>query len=162
MNSDQDSSMGWLHVVPLIVIGAMAVVLWRPAPDPPPSVEQQTKIADLATRLGSSASTASDIDERLRSLGPFPPDAKASRALSDGLVACGTAKLDGSHRQQLARQLFNIVVVGDQRRETVPKALLDIQQSAEALGCAPPSIDAMMRAAREVASTDPVPRRNWW
>jgi len=162
MNSDPRTNVGWLHVVPLIVIGVMAVVLWRPAPDAPPSEEQKTKIADLAARLGSPSSTGSDIDDRLRSLGPFPPDGKASRALADGLIACGTAKLDESHRQQLARQLFNIVVIGDQRHETVPAALLDIQQSADAAGCPPASIDEMMRSARAVALTDPAPRRNWW
>lgn len=160
MNPDQHTSLGWVNVLPLIVIGVLAVVLWRPAPDPPPSEDQEAKIADLAARLGASSS--SDIDDRLRSLGPFPPDAKTSRALADALMACGTAKLDDSRRQQLARQLFSITVIGDHRAETVPAALLGIQQSVAASGCAPAAIDEITRTARAVASTDPVPRRNWW
>jgi hypothetical protein len=162
MSSDQHTSLGWWHVVPLIVIGVLGVALWRPAPDPAPSEEQEAKIVDLAARLGSSSSSASDIDDRLRSLGPFPPDAKASRALADALVACGTATLDDSRRQQLARQLFSITVVGDHRDETVPAALLGIQRSVAVSGCPPAAIDEIMRTARAVASTDPAPRRNWW
>ena len=79
-----------MNVLPLAVIVVLAVVLWQPAPDPPPSEEQEAKIADLAARLGSSSSTATDIDARLRSFGPFPPEAKASHALADALIACGT------------------------------------------------------------------------
>jgi len=79
MNPNQHTSLGWVNVLPLIVIGVLAVVLWRPAPDPPPSEDQEAKIADLAARLGASSSSANDIDDRLRSLGPFPPDAKTSR-----------------------------------------------------------------------------------
>jgi hypothetical protein len=162
MNPDQHTSLGWLHALPLIVIGVLAVVLWRPAPDAPPSAEQEAKIADLAARLGSPSSSGSEIDDRLRSFGPFPPDAKASRALADALVGCGTSRLDESRRQQLARQLFGITVIGDERSEAVPAALLAIQQSAAAAGCSPAAIDDIMRAARAVASTDPNPRRNWW
>jgi hypothetical protein len=162
MNSDQPTGLGWLHVVPLVVIGGLAVVLWRPAPDPPPSAEQETKIADLAAGLGSSSSSASDIDDRLRSFGPFPPDAKASRRLADALIACGTARLDESRRRELARQLFNITVIGDRRAETVPAALHGIQQSVATTGCAPTAIDEIVNSATAVASTDPSPRRDWW
>jgi len=162
MNSDQPSSPGWMHVLPLAVIVVLAVVLWQPASDPPPSEEQSAKIADLAARLGSSSSTATDIDDRLRSFGPFPPEANASRALADALIACGTSRLDDSRRQQLARELFDITVIGDTRAATVPAALLGIQRSAAAARCTPAVIDEMMRAARAVASTDPHPRRNWW
>jgi hypothetical protein len=162
MNSNRQTSLGWLQVLPLVVIGVLAFVLWRPAPDPPPSDEQETKIADLAARLGLSSSSASDIDDRLRSFGPFPPDAKASRALADALIACGIARLDETRRQQLARQLFSITVIGDRRAETVPAALLGIQHSAVASGCTPAALDEIMRTARAVASTDPAPRRNWW
>jgi hypothetical protein len=162
MNSNRQTSLGWLQVLPLVVIGVLAFVLWRPAPDPPPSDEQETKIADLAARLGLSSSSASDIDDRLRSFGPFPPDAKASRALADALIACGIARLDETRRQQLARQLFSITVIGDGRAETVPAALFGIQQSVAATGCAPSALDQIMRTARAVASTDPASRRNWW
>ncbi|HKH74105.1 MAG TPA: hypothetical protein VKA59_22255 [Vicinamibacterales bacterium] len=162
MNSNRQTSLGWLQVLPLVVIGVLAFMLWRPAPDPPPSDEQETKIADLAARLGSSSSSASDIDDRLRSFGPFPPDAKATRALADALIACVTARLDETRRQQLARQLFSITVIGDRRAETVPAALLGIQHSAAASGCTPAALDEIMRTARAVASTDPAPRRNWW
>ncbi len=55
---DQHTNLGWLQVLPLIVIGVMAIVLWRPAPDPPPTAEQEAKIADLAAQLGSATSTA--------------------------------------------------------------------------------------------------------
>ncbi len=162
MNSDQQTGLRWLHVVPLVVIGVLAVVFWRPAPDPLPTQEQEAKIADLAARLGSSSSRASDIDDRLRSFGRFPPDAKASRALADALLACGTARLEESRRRQLARQLFSITVIGDDRAETVPAALRGIQQSVTRSGCAPASIDAVVSTASAVASTDPAPRRDWW
>jgi hypothetical protein len=161
-SSDQHTSLGWLHVLPLLVIGVLAIALWRPAADPPPSQEQEEKIADLAVRLGSPASGAAAIDERLQSFGPFPPDAKASRALAEALVTCGTAKLDDSQRTQLARQLYGITVIGDSRAETVPAALLGLQQSAAAAGCSPAEIDELVRAARAVISTDPHPRRDWW
>lgn len=162
MNTDQHTSLGWLQALPLVVIAALAVVLWRPAPDAPPSAEQEAKIADLASQLGSSSSSGGDIDDRLRSFGPFPPDAKASRALAEALVTCDTARLDESRRRQLARQLFEVTVIGDRRAATVPAALLGIQQSAATAGCSPAAIDDIMRAARAVASTDPNPRRNWW
>ena len=162
MNPNQHTSLGWVNILPLIVIGVLAVVLWRPAPDPPPSEDQEAKIADLAARLGASSSTANDIDDRLRSFGPFPPDAKTSRSLANALMACGTGTLDDLRRQQLARQLFSITVIGDHRAETVPAALLGMQQSVAASGCAPAAIDEITRTARAVASTDPVPRRNWW
>ena len=45
---------------------------------------------DLAALLGSPSASADDIDNRLRSFGPFPPDANASRALADALITCGT------------------------------------------------------------------------
>jgi hypothetical protein len=156
--------MGWLHVLPLVVIGVLAIVLWRPAADPPPSPEQEAKIADLAARLGSPSSTATDIDDRLRSFGPFPPDADASRALAEALISCGTTWLDESKRAQLARHLYGITVIGDDRVTAIPAALLGIQQAVSGAGpsCGPGAIDEIVRRARAVASTDPNPRRNWW
>jgi hypothetical protein len=163
MNQTSDHDLGWLKVLPMVVIGALAIVLWRPAPDRPPSPEQEAKIADLATRLGSRASTAGDIDDRLRSFGPFPPDAQASRALAEALVTCGTTWLSESQRSQLARHLYGITVIGDDRARAIPAALIGIQQLAAATGptCAG-TIDDVMRAARAVATTDPKPRRDWW
>jgi len=159
----QHENSGWLQALPVVVIGVLAIVLWRPAPDRPPSPEQEAKIADLAARLGSRASTAVDIDDRLRSFGPFPPDAKASRALAEALVTCGTISLDESRRTQLARHLYGITVIGDDRTRAIPAALIGIQQLAGASGpaCAG-TIDEVMRAARAVATTDPKPRRDWW
>ncbi len=162
MNADQHTSLGWLHVLPLLAIGMLAVVLWRPAPDPLPSEEQEAKIADLAARLGSAESTAIDIDDRLRSFGPFPPHPQASRALAEALISCDTTRLDESRRQQLARQLFGITVIGDGRAQTVPAALLGIQQAVGAAGCSPAAVDAVVREARAVASTDPNQRPDWW
>ena len=144
----------------MIVVGALAITLWRPAPDRPPSPEQEAKIADLAARLGSGASTAVDIDDRLRSFGPFPPDAKASRALAEALVMCGTTWLDESQRTQLARHLYGITVIGDDRAR-VSAALIGIQQTIAIAGPACPG-DRVVRAARDVASGDPHPRRDWW
>lgn len=160
----QHTNLGWLQVLPLMVIAVIAIVLWRPAPDPPPTAEQEAKIADLAARLGSSAATAVDIDDRLRSFGPFPPDAKASRALAEALIRCGTTWLDESRRTQLARHLYGITVIGDDRAEAIPAALLGIQQTIAGAGptCGPGVIDSVVIAARAVASTDPNPRRNWW
>jgi hypothetical protein len=162
---DQHTNLGWwLQLLPLIVLGAIAFVLWKPAPDPPPSREQEAKIADLAARLGSTASTAVDIDDRLRSFGPFPPDPKASRALAEALISCETTKLDESRRTQLARYLYGITVVGDDRAAAIPAALIGIQQTVAGGGptCGPSEIDSIVSAARAVATTDPNPRKNWW
>src|SRR5215510_15138683 len=163
LSSDHHTNLGWLQVLPMMAVGALAITLWRPVPDRPPSPEQEAKIADLAARLGSRSSTAVDIDDRLRSFGPFPPDAKASRALAEALVTCGTTWLDESKRTQLARHLYGITVIGDDRTKAIPAALLGIQQlvATTGPGCAG-TIDDVMRAARAVASTDPKPRRDWW
>jgi len=162
--SDHNPYAGWLQALPMVVIAALALALWRPTAEPPPSPEQEAKIIDLAARLGSPSSTAVDIDERLRSFGPFPPDAKASRALAETLVACGPTWLDESQRTQLARHLYGITVIGDDRAAAIPAALIGIQQLAAAAGpaCGPGSIDNLMSAARAVARTDPNPRRDWW
>jgi hypothetical protein len=164
MSSDHPTSLGWLHVLPLGVILVIAVMLWRPAPDPPPSGEQETKIADLAARLGSSSSSAADIDDRVRSFGPFPPDPKASRALAEALIRCGTTRLDESRRTQLARYLYAITVIGDARAEVIPAALIGIQQVIAGAGpdCGPAVIDSVVSAARAVATIDPGARRDWW
>jgi hypothetical protein len=164
MSSDHPTSLGWLHVLPLGVILVIAVMLWRPAPDPPPSGEQDTKIAELAARLGSSSSSAGDIDGRVRSFGPFPPDPKASRALAEALIRCGTTRLDESSRTQLARHLYAITVIGDDRAEVIPAALIGIQQVIAGAGpdCGPVVIDSVVSAARAVATIDPRARRDWW
>lgn len=161
-SSDHNSNGGWLHVIPLLVIVAFAITFWRPAPDLPPTPEQEMKIDDLAVLLGSPSSSAGDVDNRLRSFGPFPPDPAASRALAEALIACRTAGLDEPQRKRLARQLYGITVIGDSRAKAVPAALLDIQQLVGTTGCSPSIIDEIMRAARSVASTDPKPRRDWW
>jgi hypothetical protein len=165
MNQPPDhTNLGWLQVVPMLLIGALAIALWQPASDRPPSPEQEAKIADLAARLGSPSSTASDIDDRLRSFGPFPPDAKASRALAEALVTCGTTWLDESQRTRLARHLYGITVIGDNRAQAIPAAVIGIQELMAAVGpaCGPPGIEKVVLAARGVASTDPHPRRDWW
>jgi hypothetical protein len=160
---NQQTHLGWLHVLPLIVIGVMAVVLWRPAPDPPPTAEQEAKIADLAARLGSATSTAADIDDRLRSFGPFPPDPTASRALAEALIICGASTLDETRRTQLARFIYGITVIGDDRATVIPAALIGIQRTmASDPACDPPALDRIVTAARAVAITDPHPRRDWW
>jgi hypothetical protein len=164
MNSAEATSLGWPHVLSLVVLVVMAIALWRPAPSPRPTPEQEAKIADLATRLGSATSSASDIDERLRSFGPFPPNATASRALAEALIACGTSSLDASRRTQLARHLYAITVIGDDWASAIPAALTGIQQTMAGVGpaCGRPGIDRIVSAARAVASTDPNPRRDWW
>src|SRR5262245_66514607 len=123
-SDQQHGSLGFLHVLPMLVIAILAISLWRPANDPAPSPEQEEKIADLVRQLGTSAVTGDEIDQRLRSFGPFPPDAKASRALADSLVTCGMNKLDDSHRAQLARNLYGITVIGDNRAHGVPSGLM--------------------------------------
>src|SRR5688572_24964686 len=161
---DQQTNLGWLQVLPLIVIGVMAVVLWRPAADPPPTAEQEAKIEDLAARFGSATVSAVDIDDRLRSFGPFPPDPTASRALAEALITCGTSWLDESRRRQLARHIYGITVVGDDWARAIPAALIGIQQTMAGAGpaCGPSGIDRIVGAARVVASTDPNQRRVWW
>ena len=150
--------------VPAILIAMLAIVLWRPAPAPLPTPEQEAKIADLAMKLGSASSTAVDIDERIRSFGPFPPDATASRTLAEALIHCGTIRLSESKRTQLARHLYGITVIGDDRAQKVPIALIGIQQTVSETGssCSPDMVDTIMRSARSVAATDPNPRPNWW
>lgn len=162
--SDQHGTLRWWHALPPIVIGVLVVLLWRPAPDLPPSLEQESKIADLAVKLGALSSTATDIDARLRSFGPFPPDATASRSLAESLIACGTTWLDESKRKQLARHLYGITVIGDDRAEAIPAALIGIQESVSGAGpaCGPGVVDRIVRNARAVATVDPNPRRNWW
>ena len=161
---DQQRNLGWLQVLPLIVIGVMAVALWRPAPDPPPTAEQEAKIADLATRLGSAASTAADIADRLSSFGRFPPDPMASRALAEALITCGTSTLDETRRRQLARHIYGVTVIGDDWATVIPAALVGIRHAMRGAGadCGPTGIERIVSAARAVASTDPNPRRDWW
>lgn len=161
-SSDHNSNGGWLQVIPLLVILAFAITFWRPTPDLPPTPEQEMKIDDLAVLLGSPSSTAGDVDNRVRSFGPFPPDPTASRALAEALVTCKTASLDEPQRKRLARQLYGITVIGDSRAEAVPAAFLEIQRLVRETGCSPSTIDEIMRAARAVATTDPKPRRDWW
>lgn len=159
---DHNSYGAWLHALPMVVIAALALALWRPAGDQPPSPEQESQINDLAALLGSRPVNINDVDNRLQSFGPYPPEPQASRALAGALMICGTTGLDEPQRKRLARHLYGITVLGDSRTETVPAALLGIQQTAAAAGCSPAAIDELMRAARAVASTDPNPRRNWW
>lgn len=159
---DHDSQGRRLHVLPLVVIAVLAVALWRPAAEMTPSQEEESKMKDLAALLGSPSASADDIDNRLRSFGPFPPVPNASRALADALITCGTAALDESERARLARQLHAITVVGDDRAESIPAALLGMQQMITSTGCSPATIDELLSAARAVASTDPNPRRDWW
>jgi hypothetical protein len=162
MNDTSDYHGRWLHAIPLVVIAGLAITLWRPAADAPPSPEQEMKIADLAALLGSRTPSAGDIDNRLRSFGPFPPDLKASRALAEALVTCGTAGLDEPERIRLARHVYGITVIGDDRAASVPAALLGIQQTVAATGCGPAAIDEVVRTARDMARIDPKPRRDWW
>lgn len=165
MNQASDhATPGWLHVLALIALGSIVIVLWTPAPDPPPTPEQESKIADLAARLGSVSATASDIDDRLRSFGQFPPDPQSSRALAEALIRCETTWLDAPRRTQLARHLYGLTVIGDDRAEAIPAALHGIQQTMAGAGpsCARGAVDGVVSAARAVATTDPNPRRNWW
>ena len=161
---DQHTNLGWLQVLPLIVIGVLGIVLWKPAPDPAPTPEQEAKIADLAARLGSAASTAVDIDDRLRSFGPFPPDPKTSRALAETLISCETRWLDESRRTQLARHLYGITVIGDDRAAAIPAALIGIRQTIAGAGpmCGSSAIDRIVSVARAIATTDPIQRRDSW
>jgi hypothetical protein len=62
----------WLHVLPLVVIAALAIALWQPAAETAPSREQELTMDDLTAVLGSRSSSADDIDNRLRSFGRFP------------------------------------------------------------------------------------------
>jgi hypothetical protein len=164
MSAGRYASPVWLQVLPLIVIGVMAIMLWRPAPDPAPTPEQEAKIADLAARLGSPSSTAVDLDDRLRSFGQFPPHPAASRALVEALIACGTSSLSESHRRQLAQHIYGITVVGDNWATVTPAALIGIEQTMAGAGpaCGPTGIDRIVSAARAVASIDPNRRRDWW
>ena len=107
----------WLRVLPLVVIAAFAIALWQPAAETAPSREQELMMDDLAAVLGSRASSADDIDNRLRSFGRFPPDRAASRAVANALIACGTTTLDERQRKGLARQLFRITDIGDSRAD---------------------------------------------
>jgi hypothetical protein len=151
----------WLQVIPLAALAALAISLWRPAAETMPTGEQEWKIGELAALLASRSPSAQAIEERLRSFGPFPPDPKASRALAEAIVTCGTASLEESQRNRLARQLYAITITGDVRTETIPDALAGIQRVAAATGCSAMTIDSLTRAARDVARADPNPRQDW-
>lgn len=153
----------FLHGIPLGVVVALVIGLWRPVYDSAtPTAEQEAKIADLAQLLASPSSTADAIDERLRSFGPFPPDVAASRTLAESLIACRTARLADSERMPLARTLYAITVQNDTNANTIPGALAQILQAATASRCDPATLDRLMNAARDVARADPNPRRDWW
>jgi hypothetical protein len=62
----------------------------------------------------------------------------------------------------LARHLYGITVIGDDRAATIPAALIGIQQAAAEAMCSPAMIDDLIGAARAAANTDPQPRRDWW
>lgn len=159
---DHNPYRAWLHALPMVVIAALTLALWPPAGEVLPSPEQESRMDDLAALLGSRPMNIDDVDNRLRSFGPYPPEPHASRALAGALMTCGTTGLDEPQRKRLARHLYGIAVIGDSRTKTVPAALLGIQQSAAAAGCSPVAIEELMRAARAVARTDPNPRRDWW
>jgi hypothetical protein len=151
----------WLQVIPIAAVAALTITLWRPAAEPMPTEEQERKIGELAALLAAPSPGAHDVEERLRSFGPFPPEPNASRALANAVVTCGTASLDASERNRLARQLYAITITGDVRAATVPDALAGIQRVAAATGCSPVTIDALVNAARDVARLDPNPRQDW-
>jgi hypothetical protein len=159
---DHKSYGPWLQVVPIVTIAVLGILLWRPAGETLPTQEQLQKIDDLARQLGSTSRSPSDIDDRLRSFGPFPPDAHASRALADALMTCETARLDEPQRKTLARQLYAITITGDIRRESVVAALMSVQSAMATTGCSPAAVDVLVSAAHDVARTDPHPRRDWW
>jgi len=157
-----DEEMRWLHALPIVVIAALAITLWRPAADAPPSPGQEQTIIGLAAVLGSRPVSADEIDNRLRAFGRYPPDPRASRTLARALIACGTERLDEPQRKRLARNLYDVAVIGDSRVESVPTALRGIQQTVATTGCGQSAIDEIVRAARDVARVDPTPRQDWW
>ena len=117
---------------------------------------------DLAALLGSPSANIDDSTIGYSSFGPFPPVPNASRALADALIICGTA---GSGRVRSEHDWHGNYMGSrswGSQTETVPAALLGMQQMAASAGCTPATIDELMRAARAVASTDPNPRRDWW
>lgn len=155
--------MACLHGIPIGVVAALVIGLWRPVyHSATPTPEQEVKIADLARLLASSSSSADEIDRRLRSFGPFPPDATASRTLSESLLACRTASLAESQWMPFVRPLYVITVQNDLTAETIPGALAQILQAATASRCDAVTLDRLMTAARDVARADPNPRRVWW
>jgi hypothetical protein len=161
--TDHKRNGAWLlHIIPIAALAALAVTLWRPAAEREPSAEQERKMTDLAALLGSTSRSARVVEDRLRSFGPFPPDPRASRTLAEALVTCDTTRLDETRRLELSQQLYGITSAEDVRVETVAAALTVIQHTMAASGCSPVTIDAAVRAARNVARTDPNPRREWW
>jgi len=152
----------WLNVIPIVVVLSLSIGIWRPVSNPTLTAEQEQKIADLARLLGSPSSSADAVEERVKSFDAFPPESKAARALADALINCRMANLDDAQRRALARRLYAITAQNDVSPETTPDALAFIGQAASASPCDPAAVDRLMSAAREVARTDPHPRRDWW
>jgi hypothetical protein len=152
----------WEHVAPILVIAALFITLWRPAPGASARTpEQEGKIVELAALLGTPQSSPADIERRLLSFSQFPPDPTASRALAKALVTCDTTSLGAAQRAGLAQQLYAITTPGDGLADAIPGALAGIQEAAIRTRCAPLVIESLMTAARGVARSDPSRRRDW-
>ena len=151
----------WLNVIPIVVVLSLSIGIWRPVSNPTLTAEQEQKIADLAQLLGSPSSSADAVEERVKSFDAFPPESKAGRELAEALIRCRMVTLDDAQRRALARRLYAITAQNDVSPETTD-ALAFIQQTASTSRCDPASVDRLMNAAREVARTDPHPRRDWW
>jgi hypothetical protein len=159
-----DAAPFWLHAIPIVLVATLVIGWWRPVyVSAVPTQGQQEKIDDLARLLGSASSSADAIEERLRSFGPFPPEAMAGRVLADALIACRTGMAE-LQRLPLARELYAITVQSqvDVMPDAIPRALGFIQDAALASRCDPRALERLVRAARDITRVDPNPRRDWW
>ena len=122
-----------------------------------------TPLIDENDQVVGVASLVQDVTDTLQSHEALEVSERNYRTLAEAIVSCGTTGLDESKRTQLARHLYGITVIGDDR-SSVNGAIIGIQHTMAAAGpaCGPAVIDRAVNAARAVASVDPNPRRNWW
>jgi hypothetical protein len=153
----------WEHALAAGVVVALFIALWKPTTGPlEDPAERARKLDALVSLLADPATSAVGIEQQLAALGPYPPDTSAARALADALIACKPSALSASARQQLVEQLYAITVQTNDDPRVVTRALVEMPESLNSAACSPPSMDAVMSAARRVATTEPNPRRDWW
>jgi hypothetical protein len=161
--ADRSGFAWWEHALSAGVVAVLFIALWKPTTgaleDP---AERARKLESLTTLLADPAVSAASLERQLAALGPYPPEAQAARALADALVACKPSALTPPARQRLVEQLYVITVPINDDPRVVTRALVEMPHSLNSSGCPPSSMDAVLSAARRVATTEPNPRRDWW
>jgi len=146
--------------VSVSVVLVLLIAFWRPTSTF--KERDDRNVRSLAALLRDPGLRASRLEERLRELGSFPPDASAAHMLADGLITCGIASLGDADRTELARHLYAITAGGDRIATTSSGTIAAMRHTVGQTNCDPGTVDAIANAARRVARQDPNPRRDWW